>query len=119
MFNARPLVLGVDIVDGILRIGTPICVPSVKDEDGDPLMIGTVTSIQVNHQEKSLVKKGNQVAVKIEAIDCIPPTFGRQFNKSHTLYSHITRRSIDALKENFKEDLERDDWKLVIRLKKM
>ena len=115
----NPILLGVEVAAGILKIGTPICVPAIKDEDGDPLMVGRVTSIQDNHKEVQLVKKGKQVAVKIEAIDTMPLTFGRQFNKNSSLYSHLTRQSIDALKENFKDDLVRDDWKLVIQLKKM
>ena len=49
----------------------------------------------------------------------MPLTFGRQFNKKSALFSHLTRQSIDALKENFRNDLERSDWKLVIQLKKM
>ena len=115
----NPILLGVDIVEGILKIGTPICVPSIKDADGDPLMVGRVTSIQDNHKEVQMVKKGKQVAVKIEAVDTMPLTFGRQFNKNSSLYSYLTRQSIDALKENFKNDLSRDDWKLVIQLKKI
>jgi translation initiation factor 5B len=115
----NPILLGVDVVEGILKIGTPICVPAIKDEDGDPLMVGRITSIQDNHKEVQMCKKGKQVAVKIEAVETAPLTFGRQFDKNSSLYSYLTRQSIDALKENFKNDLERNDWKLVIQLKKM
>ena len=115
----NPILLGVDVVEGILKIGTPICVPAIKDEDGDPLMVGRITSIQDNHKEVQMCKKGKQVAVKIEAVETAPLTFGRQFDKNSSLYSYLTRKSIDALKENFKNDLERNDWKLVIQLKKM
>jgi|TARA_B110000091_G_C13742755_1_gene444101 translation initiation factor 5B len=45
-------------------------------------------------------------------------TFNRQFNKKSVLYSHLTRESIDALKANYKNDIDRDGWKLVIALKK-
>jgi hypothetical protein len=33
--------------------------------------------------------------------------------------SLISRDSIDALKQYFKDDLQQDDWKLVVQLKKM
>ncbi len=33
------------------------------------------------------------------------------------LYSVITRKSINLLKDNFKEDLTKDDWRLVVKLK--
>ena len=35
------------------------------------------------------------------------------------LVSRISRRSIDLLKVHFKDSLERDDWRLVVKLKKM
>ena len=52
VFNKKnPFVLGVDIVEGTLKVGTPLCIP-----DADFLEIGKVTSIQNNHKE---VKAGN------------------------------------------------------------
>jgi len=33
--------------------------------------------------------------------------------------SKLTRKSIDVLKEHFREDLDRDDWILVVKLKKL
>jgi translation initiation factor 5B len=33
--------------------------------------------------------------------------------------SRISRESIDALKDHFKDDMTKDDWRLVIKLKKM
>jgi translation initiation factor 5B len=44
--------------------------------------------------------------------------FGRQFDHTFKFYSRISRRSIDALKEFFREDLERSDLDLLVRLKK-
>eukprot|EP01051_Picozoa_sp_SAG22_P009452 SAG22_NODE_790_length_7216_cov_5.198820_8_plen_74_part_00 len=46
-------------------------------------------------------------------------TFGRQFDENDELVSKVTRESIDLLKEYHKDDMSRDDWKLVIRLKKV
>jgi translation initiation factor 5B len=34
------------------------------------------------------------------------------------LVSRISRRSINLLKENFKDDMSKDDWRLVVKLKK-
>lgn len=31
--------------------------------------------------------------------------------------SKISRKSIDLLKEHFREDLSKDDWRLVVKLK--
>jgi len=35
------------------------------------------------------------------------------------LVSRISRKSINLLKEHFKDDLGKDDWRLVLKLKKV
>lgn len=35
------------------------------------------------------------------------------------LVSRISRKSINLLKEHFKDDMRKEDWQLVIRLKKV
>jgi translation initiation factor 5B len=57
------------------------------------------------------------VAVKITGESQI--MFGRHFEETNQIVSILTRDSIDALKTYFKDDLSKDDWKLVIQLKKM
>ena len=46
-------------------------------------------------------------------------TYGRQFDHTHALYSKLTRQSIDALKMYFKDDVSKEDWGLVVKLKKV
>mmetsp|Transcript_14002 Transcript_14002/g.27530 ORF Transcript_14002/g.27530 Transcript_14002/m.27530 type:complete len:868 (-) Transcript_14002:256-2859(-) len=117
LFNKRsPIVIGVEILDGILRKGTPLCVT----EKLPHLDIGQVTSIEFEHKERNEAKKGEQVCIKIDQMrgnQIIQ--LGRHFDVSHKLYSKLTRESIKLLKENFKEDLQMDDWKLVVKLKKV
>lgn len=45
--------------------------------------------------------------------------FGRHFDEKDDLVSRITRQSIDAIKENFREDLEKEDITLLAKLKKL
>ena len=45
--------------------------------------------------------------------------YGRQFDLTYAFHSRVTRKSIDALKEFFKEDVAKEDWQLLLRLKKM
>ena len=56
------------------------------------------------------------VSVKIDAVTSV--AYGRQFDLTYAFHSRVTRKSIDALKEFFKEDLGRDDLDLLVRLKK-
>jgi translation initiation factor 5B len=115
IFNQKdPIILGMEVVEGILKVGTPLCVPALEG-----LHIGKVISIEMNGKEQETAKKGSSVAVKIVNEGNPNLTYGRQFDASHSLYSTLTRASIDALKENFKDKLENEDWRLVVKLKKI
>jgi len=115
IFRARdPLILGVKITEGLCKLGTPLCIP-----DKDNLMVGRITSIQSNHQEVKEAKKGDEVCLKIEAGGDQKVMYGRHFDLTNALVSKMTRGSIDQLKLNFKEELCDDDWRLVIKLKRM
>ncbi|CAN6472370.1 unnamed protein product [Victoria cruziana] len=115
VFNSKdPIVLGVDVLEGILKVGTPICIPS-----RDFIAIGRIASIEDNHKHVESAKKGQKVAVKIAGSNPeeSQKMFGRHFSIEDELVSQISRRSIDVLKENYREDLTNDEWRLVVRLK--
>lgn len=113
IFNKKdPIILGVDVEDGILKVGTPLAIPQLQN-----LLVGTVVSIERDHKEVDIAKKGQSVAVRIQNES--NATYGRHFDHQNKLYSRLTRESIDALKENFKDDLAKEDWMCVIRLKKI
>lgn len=113
-FNrTSPIVIGVDVVDGILKEGTPLCVP-----DRDFVKIGVVQSMEINNKPvKSARPKDGNVAVKIVTNDAI--TYGRQFDDASEIMSMISRDSIDSLKQFFADDMLREDWMLVMKLKKV
>merc|ERR1712080_399141 len=113
IFNVKdPIILGVRVVDGILRLGTPLCVPDANGYDGkNPLMIGKVTRIEWNNEEKEMANKSEEVAIRIE--HDLNLTYGRQFSEKKRADSRLPRDSIDKLKANFKDDLKDDDWRLV------
>jgi translation initiation factor 5B len=63
-----------------------------------------------------VVKKGQpSVAVKIEGSN--QPAYGRQLEEKDTLYSTISRASIDTLKEFYRADVTMDEWALIKKLK--
>ena len=78
--------------------------------------VGRVIGIEINRKPADIVKQGQSASVKIDAVTSI--VFGRQFDHTNQLYSRVTRPSIDALKEFFREECDRNDWDLLVRLKK-
>jgi translation initiation factor 5B len=115
IFNSRdPIVMGVTIEAGILKEGTPICVPTKEFVE-----LGIITSIECNHKQIPTARKGQEVCIKIEPLPGeSPKMFGRHFDDTDFLVSKITRQSIDACKEYFRDDLIKTDWALMVELKK-
>lgn len=76
------------------------------------------TSIERDHKQIAVCKRGQpSVAVKIEGNN--QPMYGRHLEESDILYSAISRKSIDTLKEFFRNDVTQEEWKLLIELKKL
>ncbi|KAH9373726.1 hypothetical protein HPB48_018629 [Haemaphysalis longicornis] len=116
VFNSRdPIVVGVSIEAGVVKEGTPLCVPSKEFLD-----IGIVTTIEVNHKQIESARKGQEVCIKIEPLGGeAPKMYGRHFDHTDFLVSKISRASIDACKEHFRDDLIKTDWQLMVELKKL
>ncbi|KNZ61054.1 uncharacterized protein VP01_1459g3 [Puccinia sorghi] len=119
-----PIIVGCDILEGTLKVGTPLCVvkvdPTTKARTTIPL--GKVTSLEINHKSVQSLKReqaGAGVAVKIEhASYQSAMTYGRQFDDKDELISQISRQSIDVLKNVFRSDVSKDEWALIVKLKK-
>uniref|UniRef100_A0A0K0FHC9 Eukaryotic translation initiation factor 5B n=1 Tax=Strongyloides venezuelensis TaxID=75913 RepID=A0A0K0FHC9_STRVS len=116
IFNARnPIVCGVSIEAGQLKKGTPICIPSK-----DNILLGTVSSIEKNHEEVNIAKQGDEVCIKIEnTTGDAPKLYGRHFTHEDILISKISRETIDICKAYFRDDLTKADWQLIVQLKKV
>ncbi|CAN4099645.1 unnamed protein product [Withania somnifera] len=117
VFNKKdPIVVGADVLEGIARVGTPICIPTREFID-----IGRIASIENNHRPVDSAKKGQRVAIKIVGSNSEEQQkmFGRHFEIDDELVSKVSRRSIDILKANFRNDLSVEDWRLVVKLKNL
>ncbi|TXG60216.1 hypothetical protein EZV62_014789 [Acer yangbiense] len=114
--NKNPIVLGVDVLEGIAKVGTPICIPQ-----RDFIDIGRIASIENNRKPVEIAKKGQKVSIKIVGSNHEEQQkmFGRHFDVEDELVSHISRRSIDVLKAYYQDDLSREEWKLVVKLKNL
>ncbi|KAK6828487.1 hypothetical protein PG987_011828 [Apiospora arundinis] len=119
VFNKTgPIVIGVDVIEGSLRVNTPIAAVKTNSAGAKEIIgMGRVTSIEREHKQIPVCKKGQpSVAVKIE-MGSSQPTYGRQLEEDDQLYSLISRASIDTLKEFYRKDMTNDDWQLIIKLK--
>ncbi|CAG8957544.1 hypothetical protein HYFRA_00010410 [Hymenoscyphus fraxineus] len=120
VFNKTgPIVVGVDVVEGNLRMHTPIAAVKQNAVTGvkEIVSIGRVTGIERDHKQLTICKRGQpSVAVKIE-MGSHQPTYGRHLEEKDTLYSLISRASIDTLKEFYRSDVSNDEWLLIKKLK--
>ncbi|KAI5961512.1 FUN12 [Candida margitis] len=124
IINKRnPMIIGVDVLEGAVRIGTPICAVRQDPVTKQPnvMVLGKVTSLEVNHKPADSVKKGQTaagVAMRLDNPSSAQPTWGRHVDESDNLYSLISRKSIDTLKDPaFRDTVSRDDWLLIKKLK--
>ena len=113
-FNSKsPIVIGVNVIEGVLRIGTPLCLP-----DKENLRLGFVSSIELNKKPINQARAVHgSVAVKITNDGSV--CYGRHFDESNQIVSLITRDSIDLLKQSYREEMQKDDWVTVLKLKKI
>lgn len=77
----EPIIVGIRILDGTLRMGTPVCVPSKEF-----IELGRVTSMEINHKAVDIAKKGDSVAVRLEGANPVRE-YGRHFDHTNLLYS--------------------------------
>ena len=112
--TSGPIILGVQVVGGVLKPDTPLCVPERSN-----LIIGAVDSIQLNNKPLQKAEKGQEVAVKLKHLNSDQSHYavGRQFEEKDQVASWITRISIDALKDFFRDEMTTDYWKIVKVLK--
>ncbi|KFY90134.1 hypothetical protein V500_05272 [Pseudogymnoascus sp. VKM F-4518 (FW-2643)] len=120
VFNKTgPIIIGVDVVEGQLKLDTPIAAVKTNTITGakEIVSVGRVTGIERDHKHLPRCKKGEpSVAVKIE-MGSHQPTYGRHLEEKDTLYSLISRKSIDTLKEFYRTDVTNDEWMLIKKLK--
>ncbi|KAH9588833.1 Translation elongation factor EFTu-like [Trypanosoma melophagium] len=111
--NSDPIILPVKVERGQLRPGTPLAVLK-----GDiPLVIGRVMTLERDNKSIPIARMGVECAVKINSGES-GVVYDRQFSKTDTLLSLITRPSVEAIKK-FKDELSEDDINLLATLIKV
>jgi len=99
--NKDPIVIGVDVVEGQLRVNTPLVIPSrdvrassfvdaLNDCWRQMLHIGHVIGIENNHKEVEIARAGSSVAVKIQPTSSNPTLMaGRHFFEGDEILSLV------------------------------
>mmetsp|Transcript_4295 Transcript_4295/g.10410 ORF Transcript_4295/g.10410 Transcript_4295/m.10410 type:complete len:1349 (-) Transcript_4295:76-4122(-) len=130
VFNKKdPYILGIDVLEGTLKLGLPVVIPNVK-WTGDAktqaaatelLEFGQVMSIEKDKKAvDSATRASGNVAIRIEQRKNMKEyTFGRHWTHESLFVSRLNRESIDLLKEHFRDEVPKEDWKLVVKLKKL
>ncbi|EDR30026.1 eukaryotic translation initiation factor 5B, putative [Entamoeba dispar SAW760] len=116
VFNDRnPIICGVKVLEGTMKMGCPITLPSRNNMD-----LGRVTGIELNNKPVEVGKTGEEVCIKIEPFSPSSVfTYKKHFDSKDKLYSKISRESLDLLKLRYGKELTQDDIQLLVRLKKM
>ena len=105
----EPLIFSVKVIEGTLYLNTPLA--TKKDE------IGLVTSIKdSDDQYVKEAEAGDIVTLKVEGENVM---FGRHVFEESTLYSKISRESLDYLKANCRDKIDSDCLKLLMQIKKV
>ncbi|KAM7264082.1 hypothetical protein ACFE04_001765 [Oxalis oulophora] len=86
-YSSNPIVLRVDVLEGLLRVGTPICIPQIQFMD-----IGRVSSIEINHEPVEDAFHSERVDITEEQI-----RFLTHFGMDDQLVSRISLRSMFSL----------------------
>lgn len=96
-----PVIVGVDVEEGILKIGTPLfCVEKKK-------LLGVVEGIEKNGKStNNILKKDGSVAIRIKGHNS-SVAHKTHFDEGDNLVSNITRVSIDRMKEYFYDELDK------------
>ena len=148
VFNKKdPIVVGVDVTEGNLRLLTPIAavktnpITNVKEIvslgrvyvvsyfpslSNPPIWLATklthpfpkTNSSSIERDHKQIpICKKGQPSVAVKIEGPNQPLYGRQLDEKDVLYSMISRPSIDTLKEFYRSEVSREEWMLVQKLK--
>ncbi|KAM0895891.1 hypothetical protein ACQ4PT_023546 [Festuca glaucescens] len=120
--NKDPIVCDVEVLEGVVKVGTPICV-SVPSKDRSENIIhslGRISSIQTSNGSQIFSARNGLVSIKIMGDNPQEKSrsYGRHFDASNELLSQISRKSIDVLKEYYRDEMTDENWQLICRLKK-
>ena len=88
---SKPAVIGVEILDGLIRPEMPLMDKEGKD-------VGVLQSIEDKGKKLTSARKGDKVAIAIEGC-----TIGRQINEGDIIFTSVPREQVYELREKLPE----------------
>ncbi|KAM7276505.1 hypothetical protein ACFE04_018371 [Oxalis oulophora] len=114
LLSCNPIVLRVEVIEGKLRVGTPLCIPLIEFMD-----IGRVSSVEINHiPVDDLVEQGQRANIQVVASNPQEAqiAFGTHFGMQDKLVSRITKKSDRILINRHEADMNLGDIELLYKL---
>ncbi|OHT07920.1 Elongation factor Tu GTP binding domain containing protein [Tritrichomonas foetus] len=116
IFNRnKPIIIGVRVLEGTLRKGTPL----VVIQEPKPLYLGTVESIKMDNKDVDSAPTNSEVSIQLKAGSDSSIIAGKDFKAGDQIVTRMNREIINLLKEHFRDDLKKEDWILIVQIKKL
>jgi translation initiation factor 5B len=113
--RSKPIIVGVRVLDGTLRKGTPLVLVAEK-----PICIGTVELIKQNNVDVQSAGTNAEVSIQVSSAKADgAPVAGDDFKPGDFLVSKMSREIIDLLKAHFRDEVKTDDWRLIVEIKRL
>jgi len=98
--NRQPAIVGVEVLEGVLKVNSPVCLEDKRD-------VGKIKQIQKEGKNIDKIKTGDKAAISMDE-----PTVGRQINEGDILITVITPHNLRVLMEVW-DKLQDDEKKLL------
>eukprot|EP00702_Spironucleus_salmonicida_P003891 EST45182.1 Eukaryotic translation initiation factor 5B [Spironucleus salmonicida] len=103
VFHTRnPVICGFRVVQGTLVLNQPLAIP---DREGGKY-IGKVGGIQKDHKDQQEAGVGSEISVRIDTADNWIAGKDGIFDTGDRIYTKVTRKSIDIMKQHYRKELE-------------
>ncbi|EGR28748.1 hypothetical protein IMG5_169450 [Ichthyophthirius multifiliis] len=99
--NSSPFLINGEVKQGVIKVGTQLCT-----YNQEKIKVGIVENIEVNKKSvKEARKENGYITIRIKGSD--------NFSTNCKLVSILSRESIDALKEFYRNDVSKSEWVLI------
>lgn len=113
--RSKPIIVGIRVLEGTLRKGTPLVLVADK-----PICIGTVELIRQNDVDVQSAGTNAEVSIQVSSAKADgTPVAGDDFKANDILVSKISREVIDLLKAHFRDEVKTEEWRLIVDIKKL